>query len=439
MAFKVKGLRYYIAGLLMLVTMINYMDRTCLSVTAPVLKEKLDINEQQFAFIIVCFQVCYFIMQPVFGRIIDWLNLRCGFSLAVIWWSVANMLTAFAKTPLTFGVFRGLLGTGEAANFPGMAKAAAEWFPPRERTMATGIANMGSGTGALVATPLVAWIIVRYGWQQAFVVTGAIGFVWVAVWLWLYRSPSEHSLITQEELDYIRQGRRELNVENTAADRGVWKTVLGQRNFWAIASARFLSEPAWQFFSYWIPMYLSTQRGMNIKQIGLFAWIPFLAADLGSFVGGCLSPLFQRFHVSVLSARKMAVTTGALMMPLAFFIGVAPTAGWAIFWFCCGAFAHQCISATLLTLPADLFPYRMVATANGLSGSSAHFGGMLFTLGIGWLVMHTGYAPIFIAIALFDIIGASLLWILLRAPAASASLSRNATESLDPSENLKGR
>jgi ACS family hexuronate transporter-like MFS transporter len=413
---KIKGLRWYIAALLMLVTTINYIDRTSLSVASTTLKENLHINEQQFSYIVACFILCYGIMQPLSGRIIDWLNLRRGFSLAVAWWSVANILHAFARTTVTFGIFRGLLGVGEAANFPSVAKTASEWFPPRERTMATGIANIGSGTGALIAFPFVTWIILKWGWQEAFVVTGAIGLVWLVFWLLLYHKPEEHPLITAEELAYIRQGQQELNVEDTATDKSVWKLVLKQRNFWGIAFPRFLSEPAWQFFSYWIPLYLATERGMNLKQIAYFAWIPFLAADLGSFVGGLLSPMFQKLGLRVLTARKAAMTTAACMMPFALFIAKAPSGEWAILWFCCAAFGHNCISATLLTLPADLFPRRTVATANGLSGGIGYFGGMLFTLTVGYLVIHLGYTPVFSIIAVLDLIGAALLWSLIRTP-----------------------
>jgi ACS family hexuronate transporter-like MFS transporter len=185
-----------------------------------------------------------------------------------------------------------------------------------------------------------------------------------------------------------------------------------------IAIARFLSEPAWQFFTYWIPIYLMSQKGMDIKQIGMFAWIPFLAADVGSFVGGLLSPMFQKFGFTVLNARRASMTTAALLMPFALLIAKAPTGGWVIFWFCFGAFGHNCISATLLTLPADLFPKRVVATANGMSGSIGYLGGMLFTLSVGWLATHIGYGPVFTMIAFFDIIGAVALWTFLRVPKA---------------------
>jgi ACS family hexuronate transporter-like MFS transporter len=364
-------------------------------------------------------------MQPISGRIIDYLGLRRGFSLAAAWWSVANILHAFARSPLTFGIFRGLLGVGEASNFPGIAKTAAEWFPPRERTMATGIANIGSGTGSLIAFPFVGWIILKWGWQEAFVITGAIGFFWVVLWALLYRSPENHPMITPEELAHIQQGRQELNVEETTnEEKGVWKVVLMQRNFLGIAIARFLSEPAWQFFTYWIPIYLMEQRGMDIKKIAIFGWIPFLAADLGSFVGGILSPFYQKLGLSVLTARKASMTSAALLMPFALLIAKASSGEWAIFWFCFGAFGHNCISATLLTLPADLFPKRTVATANGMSGSIGYLGGMLFTWTVGWMATNVGYTPIFTIIAFLDIIGAIALWTILRVPKAQPVTSQ---------------
>ncbi len=413
---KIRGLRWYIAIMLCLVTTINYLDRTSLSVAAPVLKDNLHINEQQFAFIIMCFQFSYLVMQPVSGRIMDWLGIKSGFSFAAIWWSIANMLHAFARSPISFGAFRALLGVGEAGNFPGVAKTISEWFPAKERTIAFGVANIGSGTGSLIATPFVAWIIYKYGWQEAFVITGAIGFIWVALWLLFYKSPSKHSMITPQEYEYITQGQKELQAEVTGPVPNFWRLILGQRNFWGIALARFLSEPAWQFYSYWIPLYFATQRGMNLKQIGLFLWVPFLAADLGSFVGGFISPFYRKLGFKILTSRKLAMTTAAFMMPVSILIIHAPTAYWAIFWFCIAAFGHQCISAVLLVLPVDLFPKSTVATANGLSGSFAHFGGMLFTFTVGWLVTHIGYSPVFVIIALLDLIGAAILWIAIREP-----------------------
>jgi ACS family hexuronate transporter-like MFS transporter len=404
--------------MLMFVTTINYFDRTSLGVVYPTLKEQLHIGEQYYSYIILSFQFAYLVMLPLSGRFLDWVGVKLGFSIAVTFWSIAKMLHALARGVFSFSAVRVLLGVGEAANFPGIAKVASEWFPAKERTMATGIANMGAGLGALLAPPLMIWLVFKVGWQEAFVITGLIGFFWIVPWILLYKPPEQNSLITPEELQYITEGQKELQAEgkNAGSQKNIWKLIMGQRNFWGIALARFLSEPAWQFFSYWIPIYFVTQRGVNLKQFALFGWLPFLAADIGSFVGGVLSPFYQKLGFKVLTARKLSMTTAALIMPFAVLIIKAPTVGWAILWFCVAAFGHQCISATLMTLPADLFPKRTVGTANGLSGSAALAGGMLFTFAVGWLVTHVGYAPVFVTIAFLDLIGAVFLWTLIREP-----------------------
>ncbi len=414
--FHVRGLRWWIAVLLMGVTVVNYLDRTCLSVAAPTLKRELTLSEVDFSHIVMAFQLTYLVMQPLSGRIVDWLNIRAGLALSIIWWSVAQMLTAFAGGWRSFALLRSLLGVGEAANFPAAAKTVSQWFRPRERTVATGILNMGAGLGGVVAPLLVTYLILHSGWQAAFVVTGAIGIVWVGLWLLLYRAPDRHPWMSPAELAYIREGQEELAIDEQASEPGVWRVVLKQRNFWAIAGARFLSEPAWQFFTYWIPLYLSTERHLNIKQIAYFAWLPFLAGDVGCLFGGLLSPFFISLRCSVTTARKASATVCAVLMVFAIFIGRAPTAEWAIAYFCIAALAHQAMSSTLLTLPADLFPKRMVATANGLSGAVAHLGGMLFTMVVGIVASKIGYAPLFVAIAFFDLIGSTLLWGLLRDP-----------------------
>jgi ACS family hexuronate transporter-like MFS transporter len=414
---NVKGLRWWIVILLMGITTINYLDRLTLSVAAPELKRDLAIDEVDFSHIVMAFQLAYMIMMPVMGRILDWLGLRLGFTLSIITWSITQMATAIATGWRSFAVFRALLGTTEAGNFPGGIKAVSQWFRPKERTVGTGIMNVGAGLGAIIAPPLVAFLILRYSWQLAFVVTGGVGLVWAILWIFLYRSPEQHPWLSKSELAYIKGGKEELSGEEAPEAKGVWKIFLPQRNFWAIGVARFFSEPAWQFFSYWIPLYLSTERQLNLKQIGYFAWLPFLAADLGSIFGGFLSPFFiKKIRMPVIKARKYSAAVAAVLMVFSAFIGKAPSVEWAIFFFCIGAFAHQAMSATLLTLPADLFPKRTVATANGLSGTIAIFGGMVFTKIVGVVARDIGYGPLFISIAFLDIIGVLFLWWLLRDP-----------------------
>jgi ACS family hexuronate transporter-like MFS transporter len=415
--FKIKGLRWWIAILLMGITTINYLDRTTLSVAAPELKKRLAIGEIDFSYILIAFQVTYMIMMPVVGRVIDWLGLRLGFTISIITWSIAQMITAFATGWRSFAAFRSLLGIAEAGNFPGGIKAVGQWFRPKERTLATGIFNMGAGLGAAIAPPVVVYLILHYSWQAAFVATGAFSLLWAILWLLLYRAPEKHPWLSKDELSYIAEGAQELAVEEPPKGKGVWKIVLPQRNFWAIGIARFFSEPAWQFFSYWIPLYLATERHMNLKQIGYSVWVPFLAADLGSMFGGVLSPFFiNKMRMSVMTARKCSATVSAFLMVFAVFIAKAPSPQWAIFFICIGAFAHQSMSAALMTLPADVFPKSTVATANGLSGTMAFGGGMLFTYVVGHVAQSIGYGPLFTAIAFFDIIGVSFLWSLLRNP-----------------------
>ncbi len=415
--FKIKGLRWWIAILLMGITTINYLDRTTLSVSLPELKKKLGIDEVEISYILLAFQFAYLVMQPLMGRIIDWLGLRLGFAISIVTWSIAQMTTAFATGWRSFAIFRSMLGMAEAGNFPGGIKAVGQWFRPEERTVATGIFNVGAGLGAAIAPPLVVWLILVHSWQFAFAVTGAFSLFWAVLWAVFYKSPEKHPWITREELAQISEGEGDLSVPEHSEDKGVWKTVLPQRNFWAVGIARFFSEPAWQFFSYWIPLYLATERHFDLKQMGYFTWVPFIAADIGSLCGGMFSPFFmKRMKFPFLKSRKCAATLSALLMVFAVFVAGAPSAGWAIFFICIGAFAHQTMSATLMTLPADLFPKRTVATANGLSGAMAFGGGMLFTAIIGPVAKYVGYGPLFTSIAFFDIIGVAFLWSLLREP-----------------------
>ena len=407
-------MRWYICGLLTLATVVNYMDRSALGAVAPILKKDLSINEQTYSYVIMSFQLAYAAIMPFAGIIIDWLGTRIGYLVAVIWWSIANMLHGFANSAASLGVFRALLGIGESGNFPAAAKTISEWFPAKERTIATGIFNTGSSIGAAIAPPLAIAVALYWHWQAAFVVTGAVGLIWVLLWLTFYRAPKDSKFLTESEREYILAGQREEDMPAETVAQDKWYKMLRVREFWAVAFARFLSEPAWQFFSYWIPMYLYTVRGMDIKQIALFAWLPPLAGDLGCLFGGLLSPWLIKRGMPILRARKFAALTGAIIMVFAVFIGHASNVYMAIFLFCVGSFAHQSISSTYLTLPADLFPKTAVASANGWSGGFGQFGGLIFTWIVGYVVVHIGYNPLFVAIGCMDLAGAAALFILLR-------------------------
>jgi ACS family hexuronate transporter-like MFS transporter len=410
------GLRWWIAGLLMLATVVNYLDRQSLSVAQVVIQDDFQIGEQEYSWIVAGFTIAYLLTQPLAGRLLDWLGTRVGFIVSVGWWSAASMLHALAGGWGSMAACRFLLGVGEAGSFPGAAKTVGEWFPPRERTLATGIYNSGASIGAMVAPPVVGAIILWWNWRLAFVLTGAIGFLWVILWAIFYRPVAQHPWLRPKERALIEGGRQELAVAEPPPGRGAWRVVLSQRNFWGIALARFLSEPAWQFFTYFIPLYMKTEHGWHLKDVALFAWVPFLASDLGCLFGGALPPLFQKLGLKLLTARKASATVAGLIMLTAVFVAKAPSAGWAIFFISVAAFAHQTMSSTVLTLPADLFPKRTVGTAFGLAGSVGYAGGTLFVLIVGVVAGKFGYGPLFTTIAFLDLIGAALIWTLIRAP-----------------------
>lgn len=408
-------LRWRIIALVAVGTAVNYLARGALGSAAPTLVKSLHMSPRSYSYVVAAFQLAYTVVQPVAGWVIDFLGAKTGLLIFAIGWSLANMAHALATGWPSLAVFRGGLGLFEGAVIPAGMKAVSDWFPDKERSVATGWFNVGTSVGAMIAPPLVVFCILIGSWRLAFVVTGAVGLVWAAAWGLLYRRPREHPRISPEELAYIEAGQ--IPDEDPALEgrRPRWQEVLGSRRLWAIALPRFLADPAWQTFNFWIPLYLASARHMDLKQIAAFAWLPFLAADLGSLAGGYLSPLLMRFGgASVLTSRKLTVLLGALLMILPACIGLAPSAYWAIALFCVGGFAHQMLSGVLITLSADVFPKRQVATATGMAGTAAWTGGLLFSLLVGALVETIGYDPLFACLAVFDLIGAAILFTLLR-------------------------
>jgi ACS family hexuronate transporter-like MFS transporter len=277
----IKGLRWWIIVLVCLGTIMNYVARNSLRVLAPELKHVLNMSTQQYSYVVGAFQIGYTLMQPVCGIIVDLVGLRLGFALFAALWSASGVMPGFATGWMSLGAMRGLLGLFQAAAIPSGMKAVAEWFPDKEKSVAVGYFNAGTSLGALIAPPFVIFLSLRLGWQSAFMVTGALGFVWAALWYALYRSPAKHSRISGDELALIKDGQ----TQAPPASKRPVRDILGSRRFWAIALPRFFAEPAWQTFSFWIPLYLATERHMDLKQIAIFAWLPFLAADLGGILG----------------------------------------------------------------------------------------------------------------------------------------------------------
>lgn len=412
------GMRWWIISLVTIGTVLNYLARSSLSVAAPTLKGEFAMTTQQYSWVVASFQAAYTVMQPVAGYLLDLMGLRLGFAVFAIGWSVANCCHAFAAGWPSLAVFRGMLGLTEAAAIPAGLKTVAEWFPPHERTVATGWFNIGSSLGAMIAPPIVVTCIAIWGWQSAFVVTGAVGIVWAAIWYVFYRSPADHPRLSATERAHIEAGR-DVAAQGHPDGPTNWRALLRTRDFWAIAIPRFLADPAWQTFSFFIPLYLVEAKGLDLKSVAAFAWLPFLAADAGSLLGGYYAPfVMRRFNVSLLTSRKIVVTTGALLMVGPACIGLTVSPAAAIALFCIGGFAHQMLSGALMTLAADLFAPRIVATAGGMAGSAAWIGGLSFSLLIGALADTIGYNPLFAALAIFDFIGAAVLWALLRRPRA---------------------
>ncbi len=376
-------------------TVINYLSRNALAVLAPELEHLQHFTAKQYSYIVGAFQLAYTVMQPVCGRVVDALGVRTGFALFGVLWSIAGMLHAGVSSWQGLAAARGLLGASEATAIPAGVKVVGEWFKGPERSAAMGWFNVGTSFGAMLAPPLTVFLSLRYGWRSPFVVIGVMGLAWAILWYVVYRSPPE--------------------TPASAAPREPAARILRTRRFWAIAIPRFLAEPAWQTFNFWVPLYLATERGWNLQQIALFAWAPFLAADLGGVFGGYISPLLIRvFGLDLIRARLVGVGIGAVLMIAPGCVALAGDQYLALGLLCIGGFAHQVVSITINTLSADLFATRELATANGWVGAAGWTGGLMFSLLIGQLVHTTGYGPLFGCLAVFDLIGAVVMTVMLR-------------------------
>jgi ACS family hexuronate transporter-like MFS transporter len=410
--FTVPNLRWIILALLFLVTVLNYVDRQALSVLAPFLRDEFHMSNEDYAFIVTAFLVSYTIMQAVSGVIVDRVGTRWGFVLMFVWWTLATILHRWAKGVRSLALFRFLLGMGEAGNWPAAAKAIAEWFPRRERAFAMGIFNAGSGTGALVAPPLIAYVTLRYGWRDAFVVVGLGGSVWLLAWLVLYRRPEEHPAIGSDELALIVDDPdHQIAVQ---APRIPWLQLLRSREVWGLILARWLTDPVWWFYIFWLPEYLRRERGFTLATIGLLAWVPFLAADVGCIVGGWTSDYFIRHGWSIDKARKVVLAVSALLTADALLVVHTKSSIFAIVLISVATFGVQSWGTLLLAMPADLFPSNVVASVSGLSGMGAGVGGVLFTLLTGYLLDHFSYKPVLVLAAALHPVG--LLVLLLAIP-----------------------
>lgn len=413
---KIRMLRWWMIGLVMLGAVLNYLTRSTLGVAAPTVLADLGIGPKEYSWITGAFQLGV-MLQPLCGYVLDSIGLKLGFALFATAWSLLTMAHGFAGSWQVLLGLRGALGAAEGCAQPAGMKAVSIWFPAKERGLAGGTFNIGASMGSVLAPPLVAWSILVWNWRAAFLVAGGLGLVWVVLWLLAYQSPDKHKALSDEERDYIAAGQ-EAHLDDAGARPSILR-LLTRRNFWGIALPRFLADPTWGTLSFWIPLYLTSVRHFDLAQIALFAWLPFVAADLGCLFGPAVVLFLQKRGVSLINARRGAFTLGALLMTGMMFVGRVESPYLAIALLCLGGFAHQTLSVTVITMSSDLFRRNEVATVAGMAGFFANLGVLIFSLLIGSLVATVGYDPFFVALGVLDLAGAALLWMLVRDPGRS--------------------
>jgi ACS family hexuronate transporter-like MFS transporter len=372
-------------------TVINYLDRQALSVAAPVMREQFGMSNTDYSRVIFAFMLAYTIMNGVSGPLIDRLGTRTGYALCMAWWSIAALLHAKATGTWSLGLYRFLLGMGEAGNWPAAVKVVAEWFPERERALASGIFNSGSSIGAIIAPPLVAWILLRFGWPAAFLAVGISGFLWMALWWPVYHVP------------------RQVEAVQKSRPPAAWK-LFRTRFVWSFTLAKVFLDPVWYFYTFWFPEYLKQARHFDMVAIGRYAWIPFLVAGAGNLLGGMLGGWLLRRGLSVTVARKTAVTFFAALMLTAIPAALVENVWLSIAFVSLAMLGYTGCSANMLAMPADVFPGNAVASVYGLASMGAGFGGMIFTLLTGWAVDHFSFVPVFFGFGVMPLICASILW-----------------------------
>jgi len=388
---RVGYFRWAICALLFFATTINYIDRQVLGILAPDLQKSIGWTEIEYGHIVTAFQAAYAIGLLLTGRLLDRMGTRLGFALAITLWSVAAMFHAAARSALGFGIARFALGLGEAANFPASIKTVAEWFPKRERAFATGIFNAGTNVGAVVAPAVVPFIALTWGWQWAFIMTGAIGFLWLGIWWTLYRPPESHPSLSKAEFGYIRSDPPE------AVTPVPWMKLIGYRQTWAFALGKFMTDPIWWFYLYWLGKFLNEKHGLSLSKLGPPLIAIYLIADVGSVGGGWLSSYLIRCGWSINAARKTTMLVCALcVMPIVFATQVSSL--WAAVGLIgLAAAAHQGWSANIFTLASDMFPRRAVGSVVGFGGMAGAVGGMFIATAVGHLLQWTGsYVPVFL-------------------------------------------
>ena len=398
----IPNLRWTICALLFAATTLNYLDRIVFSVLIPVIRTEMHISDLQYGYINMAFQVTYTVAFFLAGGFMDRVGTRLGYAVSVLWWSVAAACHALARTPLTLGFWRGTLGVGESGNFPGAVKAVSEWFPQRERSLAMGYFNAGATISSIVGPPVIVWIQRLWGWRACFLATGALGLVWLILWLIIYQPPDAHPSISDAERAHIQS---DASAENDKAP-SAWLAALRHRETWGFALAKFITDPVWWFYLYWLPPYLYDVRGFNLKEIGWALPFVYVMAGVGSIGGGWLPSYMMRRGWPLAKARKSAMLLFAALMPIASLSALASRSLFAILLISLATLAHQGWSANLFTTTSDVFPKKVVASVTGIGGTLGGLGGIFFsTLIPGIVVTYFGYTPLILGFGLFHLTG----------------------------------
>ena len=406
---RVGSFRWVVCGLLFAATTINYIDRQVLGILAPDLQHEIGWSELDYGRIVIAFQLSYAVMMLFWGRILDRIGTKLGLAIAVAWWSLAAMGTAFARSAISFGAARFMLGVGEAANFPASIKTVAEWFPKSERAFSTGIFNAGTNVGAVVAPIAVPLIAAAWGWQAAFILTGAIGFIWLIVWWMMYSPVETHPRLSSAEREYIHDGADELVTEKTSLSR-----ILGTRQLWAFAMGKLMTDPVWWFYLFWLPKFLAQEHG--IRGVALIPYLTtvYIVADIGSVVGGYLSSALIKKGWTVNAARKTTMGIFAAMIPVVIIAPQVKSAWVAVGLISLATSCHQAWSANLFTLASDMFPRRAVGTAVGFGGFAGGIGGILIAEFAGRILQAdpSYYQPMFVVTGLAYFVALALIQLL---------------------------
>lgn len=387
---RVGNFRWVICALLFFAATINYLDRQVIATLKNDLQKAGVWDEIGYSWVVFAFQTAYAIGLLGAGRVMDWFGTRKGFSFSVLFWSIAAMAHAAVHSVLGFAGARFALGIGEAGNFPASIKTVAEWFPRKERALATGIFNAGTNVGILFAAAIVPPITANYGWRWAFIVTGLIGFVWLACWLWLYRRPEEHPQLSKSELAYIQSDPSE------SVTPIPWSRLLHHKQTWAFSIGKFMTDPIWWIYLFWLPDFLHKNYQIDLKNIGLPLIVVYLIADVGSVAGGWLSSSMIKRGVSVNRSRKTAMLICAIAVLPVVFAARASNVWVAVLLVGLAAAAHQGWSANLFTTTSDMFPRRAIGSIVGIGGMAGAVGGMLISKIVGYILQWSGsYVPIF--------------------------------------------